>query len=342
MSRSAPGRTPPLIPPAGLRVNRKSPVAVHVQLKTQVRHLVVTGALPPGSQVPTVRQLAGLLRINPNTAARALAELQQEGYLERRAGLGTFVAGRRQAARRPVAGGLERLADEALERARRLGYSADELQATLAARAPEAGGRRARLPRALLIECNRAEASRFRTELEAELPLSVDAMLLEELVERRRDDPGFARAFRVVVTTFFHLHEVEAVLAGLEVPLLALSAGVGIETLQRLAALPPGSAVGVAAATARGSRDLLRSIQSAGLTHFKAVPASADDPWSIDRMLEATSVVVCSEEAAEGLAAALPPTTTRIVAGRTLDRRGIDFLRDRLQGPGGSRPPEPL
>jgi len=83
-----------IAPPSGLRVNRKSAVSVHVQLQTQIRHLIDMGALKPGMQLPTVRQLAGFLRINRNTVARALADLYQDGYLESHQGLGTFVTDR--------------------------------------------------------------------------------------------------------------------------------------------------------------------------------------------------------------------------------------------------------
>ena len=83
-----------IAPPSGLRVNRKSAVPVHVQLMTQIRHLISTGALKPGMQLPTVRQLAGFLRINPNTVARALADLERDGYVEGQQGRGTFVADR--------------------------------------------------------------------------------------------------------------------------------------------------------------------------------------------------------------------------------------------------------
>ena len=48
--------TSQIVPPSGLRVNRKSGVPVHVQLQTQVRHLIDTGSLKPGMQLPTVRQ----------------------------------------------------------------------------------------------------------------------------------------------------------------------------------------------------------------------------------------------------------------------------------------------
>jgi DNA-binding transcriptional regulator YhcF (GntR family) len=45
-------------------------------------------------QLPTVRQLAGFLRIDPNTVARALADLERDGYVEGQQGRGTFVADR--------------------------------------------------------------------------------------------------------------------------------------------------------------------------------------------------------------------------------------------------------
>ena len=125
-----------ITPPSGLRVNRKSAVPVHVQLQTQMRHLINTGALKPGMQVPTVRQLAGFLRINRNTVARALADLYQDGYLESQQGRGTFVVDRPPSHEGRAARSLERLVDETLDRARRLGFTHEELTATIAAQAP--------------------------------------------------------------------------------------------------------------------------------------------------------------------------------------------------------------
>ena len=337
MSRREPLR---LVPPVGLQVNREISVPVHVQLKTQIRHLITTGSLKPGGQLPTVRQLAGYLRINPNTAAKALAELHQDGYLESRPGRGTFVAERPPARERRTAQSLAQLVDQGLERARRLGYSADEFLATVAARAPLAGARKAKPTRALLVECNWEEISRFGEELEAELPLSVERLLVDDLPERVRRDPAFARRFAVVITTFFHVHEVKRALAAESIPVVALLTETSISTLLRLSELPEGSTVGLVCATAQGSQNLLRSVESAGLAHLRPVLATADDPWSITRMLEATSVVVCSEQAVEKLRTVLPPTAEVIVDSRTLDRGGLDLLRDllgRLDAPRAGR-----
>ena len=76
--------------------------------------------------------------------------------------------------------------------------------------APRRGGRGSRpRARALLIECNQAELTRYRDQLEAELPLHVERMLVEEFEARAPREPGLFEGYRVVITTFFHIHEVK-------------------------------------------------------------------------------------------------------------------------------------
>ena len=70
----------------------KSSTPLYAQIKEQMRLAVSTGALQPGDQLPTVRDLATRLRLNPNTVARAYRELQAEGLLTSRQGSGTFVS----------------------------------------------------------------------------------------------------------------------------------------------------------------------------------------------------------------------------------------------------------
>ena len=75
-----------------ISVDPKSSTPLYVQIKEQMRLAVGTGALQPGDQLPTVRDLATRLRLNPNTVARAYRELQAEGLLTSRQGSGTFVS----------------------------------------------------------------------------------------------------------------------------------------------------------------------------------------------------------------------------------------------------------
>ena len=317
-------------PPSGLRVNRQSAVPVHVQLETQIRHLIGTGGLKPGMQLPTVRQLAGFLRINRNTVVRALSALRRDGYLESRQGRGTFVVGRPASHETRAARSLERLVEDAVARARRLGFTHEELLATIASRAPQSRSPRTPRTRALLIECNHPELSHYREQLEEVLPILVDRLLVEDLGARLAREPNLLKGYGVVVTTFFHIHEVKQILPPDAPPAMALLSEANISTILRLTELAPGTTVGLVCNSAKGSLNLLSSVQSAGLSHLIPVLASADDLWSIDRMLEKTRTVVCSEQAVDEIRARMPLDVELIIAHRRLGDGGIEMLRDLL------------
>ncbi|HXJ89364.1 MAG TPA: GntR family transcriptional regulator [Candidatus Binatia bacterium] len=97
-------------------------VPVYRQLIDQVRGGVASGALTAGDQLPTVRQLAVDLAINPNTVMRAYRELELGGMLETHQGTGTFISNRKPE-------------KKTVERERQLGQMAGEF----AARAGAAG-----------------------------------------------------------------------------------------------------------------------------------------------------------------------------------------------------------
>ena len=98
------------------------------QIVDAVRMKIATGDLRPGDQLPSVRGLAQQLTINPNTVAKAYAELVSEGWLDSRQGLGLYVATPRQ---RLSDAERERRLDEAIQRLLQdvvaLGFDADEV-----------------------------------------------------------------------------------------------------------------------------------------------------------------------------------------------------------------------
>ena len=75
-----------------LQLNYRDPRPIYEQVKSEFRRLILSGALPRGEKLPSVRELAGSLAINPNTIQRAYAQLEMEGYVYSVAGRGTFVA----------------------------------------------------------------------------------------------------------------------------------------------------------------------------------------------------------------------------------------------------------
>jgi GntR family transcriptional regulator len=72
-------------------VDAKSPTPIYAQLDRSIRAAIATGQLEPGGQLPTVRQLAVDLAVNANTVGRVYAQLERDGILETRRGVGTFV-----------------------------------------------------------------------------------------------------------------------------------------------------------------------------------------------------------------------------------------------------------
>ena len=75
-----------------LRVQPNSPAPIFEQIVQQIRRAVAVGRARPGDQIPTVRELASELLVNPNTIARAYQMMEQAGALVTRRGAGTFIA----------------------------------------------------------------------------------------------------------------------------------------------------------------------------------------------------------------------------------------------------------
>ena len=75
-----------------ISINYRDPRPIYEQVKESLRRLIVTGVLPPREKLPSVRELATSLAINPNTIQRAYRELEQLGLIYTVAGKGAFAA----------------------------------------------------------------------------------------------------------------------------------------------------------------------------------------------------------------------------------------------------------
>jgi GntR family transcriptional regulator len=76
------------------RIDGRSVVPPYLQIVQQVRQALRMGVLELGDKLPTVREVVAATAVNPNTVLKAYRDLEREGLVEPRAGLGTFVTGR--------------------------------------------------------------------------------------------------------------------------------------------------------------------------------------------------------------------------------------------------------
>jgi GntR family transcriptional regulator len=109
-------------------IDLKNGIPIYVQLKREIKYAIATGKLHPGSQLPTVRQLAVELKVNVNTIRRVYSELKKEGVLLAKQGRGTFVIEKKSG---PLFERnnerLDQLIDNLFIEAFELGYDLDQL-----------------------------------------------------------------------------------------------------------------------------------------------------------------------------------------------------------------------
>ncbi|MGW5849072.1 GntR family transcriptional regulator [Streptomyces sp. NPDC055254] len=110
------------------RIDRRSGVATYLQIVQQTKQALRLGLLEPGDQLPTAREVVEALAINPNTVLKAYRELEREGLVEGRRGLGTFVR-RTLGEGRAADGALRTELAQWLARARRAGLEQDDITA---------------------------------------------------------------------------------------------------------------------------------------------------------------------------------------------------------------------
>ena len=115
-----------------LQIDYHSGQPIYRQVIDQIRRQVLAGQLREGEQLPSVRDLAAQLRVNPMTISKVYSLLEMEGLLERRRGVGLFVAGlAREKAGRTKAHMLEEALSRAVVLALQLGIPQDQVRDVL-------------------------------------------------------------------------------------------------------------------------------------------------------------------------------------------------------------------
>jgi GntR family transcriptional regulator len=119
-------------------IDPRDATPIYAQLERGFRAAIAAGRLGPGDQLPTVRQLAVDLRINANTVARVYAELEREGVIETRRGVGSFISATPAQARSPREHErrLRAFVTRVLADADAAGFTIDDVMAALAAHRP--------------------------------------------------------------------------------------------------------------------------------------------------------------------------------------------------------------
>jgi len=109
-----------------VQINPQSGVPIYRQVMDQVRYYAASGVLKPGALLPSIRDMAKALSVNPMTIAKAYTELQHEGVIEMRQGKGAFLAaGAKPPSPAECERALQQIARQLAVEAKQMGASKD-------------------------------------------------------------------------------------------------------------------------------------------------------------------------------------------------------------------------
>ncbi len=305
----------------GLDIARDSGVPISTQLFWQLAYQIDTGRIHPGARLPTVRELGGLIRVNPNTVRAVYRRLAEAGYVVSRAGAGTRVTARPPVRR--TTGVLDGLVADLLREAARAGYSADEVASAVYAAATE---RRRPGPEVhvLFVECTAADARRAAEQISGafEGAAEADGALIDTVVDRLERSH-----YDLVATSMFHADETIALVGG-RAPVIALMAAPSYaELLDEVGALPPGSTVGMVCSSTRSTANMVDWLARSG-GGTRLIEAVAGDDAALARVDREADLLLLTREALEiGLAPRFRRPERIREWTYDLDPAGLELLR---------------
>jgi GntR family transcriptional regulator len=311
-----------------LSIQQESTVPIHRQLEEQIKQLVWNKQLAPGSRLPSVRELAGYLRVNRNTVARAYEGLERQGFVISNGAKGTYVCDTPPQPATQVAK-LQTFLADTVSKLNELNLSAEEFAMQLLAYS-QATRKNGHPRRILLLECNTPQLEQFRGELETSLPVTVEIMLLEDLSKLGVNKLDLLN-YDAIVTTFFHADEVKTLFRGKPVELVILLLSDNLPALLKLKQLPKATPVALVCESEHGLQNFARSLTSAGLDKLKINGVVVEDEPKLQSALNESKVVICSSVVVrEKIASKIANGVEIITDDRSLDQQGIELLRKRL------------
>lgn len=298
-----------------IHVSQHSDIPIYRQIVAQVTFMIETGVLSDGERLPSSRLLADNLHVNRNTVAHAYAELRDQGLVESRRRSGMVVIGSERARSSSVARDRAReVLEEATRECLALGLDPTEIQSLVMNFVVQAEGDRLKVS---FVECNAERATYFARELEEHLGLTVTSRVLGDF------EPEDEHA-DLVLTTFFHLAEVRALMRRPGTDVVAIVVAPHVQTLVEIAKVPKNRTVGIWYSTEDQAASIRDSLTESGISNIRVLEGTTDE------QIEGMDLVVIPSETPE-LKERLDGRVRVIEFGNVLDAASIRMVSDVVQ-----------
>ncbi|KUO64820.1 MAG: hypothetical protein APF84_18830 [Gracilibacter sp. BRH_c7a] len=275
-----------------LFVNRDSNMPLYLQVKEQIKYMILTKRLNPDNKFPSSRQLANFLHINRATINNALNELENEGYLQTEKGIGIRVS----------ACTLERdhekfnnLIIDSIAKAEQIGFTKEEFVTGTFVLAHHRDLRNSQDDfYTIFVECNEPVLNGYKKDLEDSLNIRVEPVLIDSLINMDYKTQRLVQNSSMVITTFTHLHEVRTLLKDIDIEIIGVTAGPYLELLFRLSTIEFGQKIAVIMVTDRGAVEVAQSIKDSGVKHSQIMIASFENKEKLIETVKGAHLIVAS------------------------------------------------
>lgn len=310
-------------------INPESGIPIYRQLADIISAEIKSGAMPSGTKLPTVRDLAEEAGVAPGTVKRAYEELRRDGVVEMTQGRGTFAKYAPESGKSRKDRAMDAI-DKMLDTLRELDLSPSEVQIFVELRLREYA-RRGDRARVALVECTPEILGQIAESLREIDGAEVRPLLLEDVLRypyKLGDDAD------IIITTQTHAAELEKALPE-EKKLMRAALALRPESVREIAALPPEAAVGIACKSPR-----FGALLQAALKNYSR--AEAAQPFVFgsglsEYLADKTAVLLpenyanfCSPEEAAALAA-FGAGKALIKCGYSADRGTLIALEERIK-----------
>jgi DNA-binding transcriptional regulator YhcF (GntR family) len=322
-----------------ITIDRSQATPVYVQIKAQIAYQIGLGILASGQRLPTIRQLAADLGIAPLTVMQALSELEKDGLVESRPGVGSFVVDLHpDVLAQSRRANLAEVVTRSIEDANRYGISERQFARALWDRVfpgVDAG----RLARHALFVGNYVDDTPLLAAMVAEslsdYHLTVEPILVQDLPGRIASTAAPAASVDVVIAVPLRFAEVRRIV-GSGTAVFGLPLSLSQATREQLAHLPDTGTVGMVV-TEPAFKQSMRNVVA--IYHPASVFApvvSMDERDEVLELLHRVDVVIYSMGIRERIRPLLPRNALAIELSHVPDQHALDDLRRLLDGMGAA------
>lgn len=314
-----------------IEIDQNSRIPLYLQIEECFKRLVAEGQIKKGSQLPTERELSLKLGISRNTVSMAYKELAQEKIVSSTSGKGTFV----------IANGYQpksRLLPEnsttiiknidlAIQKALELNIQVDDFMYLVNQRLSEKKHLLNNVSIAF-VECNQEQLYYFSKKLELGTGIHIIPILIDEMYNHPENFISKIEPADLVVTTFFHLQEVQEFLKDKDKKIIAIALDPQIETMVNIARITsPQMRIGLVCLTPKFAERVFKSIKYAGIKYKSINYTTTHENKKLKDFISKRDILVVSPGRKKEVQKTINASTPLIEFMYIPDKGSIDTLK---------------